>query len=237
MSIDTLQHEPGHYHPSVGGYLREVVFGFNDGVVSTFAVIAGLYGGTIGQSTILLAALSTMVAGAFSMGLGTYLGNKSARDLYLSEVQREIKEMEDVPEIERQEISDIYASKGFEGALLEKVVDTITSDKKIWLDTMLKDELGFGEEPEHPLKLGASMSIAFVIGSALATSPYFFQGAPLSMFYWSAGTSIISLILIGWFKTYFTKLNPLMSIAETLGVGVLAASGAYVVGIFIGGTD
>jgi len=234
MSSEILQHEIGHHNPTVGGYLREIVFGFNDGVISTFAIIAGLYGGTASQSTILLAALATMVAGAFSMGLGTYLGNKSARDLYLSEIQRELKEMEEVPEIERQEIRDIYSTKGFKGELLEKVVDTITSDKKVWLDTMMRDELGFGDEPEHPSKLAASMAIAFIVGSAMATSPYFLEGTPLSIFYWSAGASIMSLTLIGWLKTYFTQLNPLLSIAETLGVGIMAAGGAYAVGILIG---
>jgi len=105
-------------HVTIGGLLREVVFGFNDGLVSTFAIIAGLTGGLVENKTILLGALATLFAGAFSMGLGTYLGNKSEREIYESELAREKYEIKTVPELERQEIRDIYAEKGFKGKLL-----------------------------------------------------------------------------------------------------------------------
>ncbi len=232
MTHTYAEHEP-HFNPKIGGYLREAVFGFNDGLVSTFAVIAGLYGGAISNSTILLAALATLVGGAFSMGLGTYLGNKSERDLYFSEMAREKREMRDMPEAERQEVRDIYAAKGFKGKQLEDIVRVITSDNELWLDTMMRDELGFGDPPEHPIKFGITMSASFTIGSFIATAPFLFDSEPKNLFFISGTISLAALITVGWLKTYFTKKNPFMSIFETLSIGALAAGGAYVVGLFL----
>ena len=225
--------EPQHFKPKIASHLREAVFGFNDGIVSTFAVVAGLFGGAVMSSTILLAALATLVGGAFSMGLGTYLGNKSERDLYLSEVAREKREMKEVPEIERQEIREIYSAKGFKGDLLEKVVTVITSDDKLWLETMMREELGFGDPPDHPIKYGLTMSASFTIGSLIATAPYFFAGENESLFYTSMITSLVGLVIIGWFKTYFTQKHPLVSIVETLIVALLASGGAFGIGLLI----
>lgn len=170
-----------HYekHLRVGGVLKEAVFGFNDGVVSTFAIIAGMTGGGSGQTTILLAALATLVAGAFSMGLGTYLGSKSEKDHYESELKREKYEMKYLPEVEEQEIRDIFSAKGFKGELLEKIVAQIISDPKLWLQTMMVEELGFAESPPSPALNGITMSGAFIVGALFPTLPYFFGGGQI----------------------------------------------------------
>ncbi len=226
---------------NLGGLLKETVFGFNDGVVSTFAVIAGLSGAATDQRTILLAALSTLLAGAFSMGLGTYLGSKSEKDLYETELAREKYEMKHMPEIERQEIVDIYSAKGFKGKLLDDVVNHIVSDDAIWLDTMMREELGFAEKPPAPGLNGIFMSTAFVIGSLIATAPYFFHAAnPISggisngtsySFIYSVGASILALLIIGSLKTYFTRKNVFVSALETLAIGVLSAVATYATGL------
>lgn len=229
-------------HSKIGGLLKESVFGFNDGVVSTFAVIAGLTGGAIENKTVLLAALATLIAGAFSMGLGTYLGSKSEKDHYENERKREIDEMENLPEREVQEIRDIYIAKGFSGKLLEEVVAKITSNKKVWLETMMAEELGFAQEPPKPALNGITMSLAFVVGSSIPTIPYFFsnttfQAISLSnfagIFVLSLGLSVAGLLLAGGLKTYFTGRKIIFSSLETLAVGALAAAGAYVIGILI----
>lgn len=232
-------------HLKIGGNLKEAVFGFNDGVVSTFAVIAGLTGGAIANSTVLLAALATLTAGAFSMGLGTYLGSKSEKDHYENERKREIWEMDNLPERETQEIRDIYLAKGFKGELLEKVVAKITSDRKIWLETMMVDELGFAQVPPDPVKNGVTMSISFVIGSAIATSPYlvsiltgWLSGIGIfglqSVFVLCLGVSIFGLLTAGALKTKFTGKNIFLSAAETLLVGALAGGGSFAVGMLYG---
>lgn len=235
-----IQHE--EQHSNVGGLLKEAVFGFNDGVVSTFAVIAGLTGGLIEQKTVLLAALATLVAGAFSMGLGTYLGSKSERDLYENEVKRELWEMKNLSDRERQEIRDIYMARGFEGKLLEDVVAKITSNPKVWLDTMMTEELGFAQKPPKPGLNGITMSAAFMIGSLIPTFSYFFPASDVKnaivfglppVFAISLFASIVGLIIIGMLKTRFTGKKKIVSAMETLAIGVLAAGGTYLTGMFL----
>jgi len=229
------QHKEKHSH--LGGALKEAVFGFNDGVVSTFAVIAGLTGGLVEQKTVLLGALATLIAGAFSMGLGTYLGSKSEKDLYEKERAREIFEMKHMPEIETQEIREIFEAKGFKGELLEKAVEKITSNREVWLQTMMQEELGFAKSPPTPWLDGIVMSIAFVIGSSMTTLPYFFPPAggakwfnmPIS-FAISLILSIAGLLVIGAFKTKFTGRNIATSALETLAVGTLASAGSFAIG-------
>lgn len=232
-------------HRKIGGLLKEAVFGFNDGLVSTLAIIAGLTGGLVENKTVLLAALATLIAGAFSMGLGTYLGSKAEKDHYEGERKRELWEMKHMPDVERQEIRDIYAAKGFTGDLLEKVVDKITSNPDVWLKTMMTDELGFAEAPPKPGLNGIIMSISFIIGSFIPTFPYFFPeshflfrwnsiaGLP-TVFITAIGLSAIGLLVVGGLKTRFTKQNIIVSALETLLVGALAAGGSYGVGVIIG---
>lgn len=222
----------GEKHVKVGGVLKEAVFGFNDGVVSTFAVIAGMTGGIAEQKIILLAALATLVAGAFSMGLGTYLGSKSEKDHYEKELVREEYEMKYLPEIEAQEIRDIFAAKGFRGELLEKIVIHIIKHPTVWLQTMMTEELGFAGSPPKPALNGITMSVAFTIGSLFPTLPYFFNGNYI--FIISMGVSIMGLLLAGGLKTRFTGRNVFVSAIETLFVGAIAAAGTYGIGALIG---
>lgn len=230
-------YEHNERHLNIGGLLKEAVFGFNDGVVSTFAVIAGLTGGSVENRTILLAALATLFAGAFSMGLGTYLGSKSEREMYESEKRREIYEMEHMPDLERQEIRDIYKKRGFEGPLLENVVEKITSNPRVWLSTMMVEELGFAEIPAEPMKNGITMSFAFIAGAIIPTAPYLIpsdDSSPLSAFFiTSLSFSILGLLLAGGLKTKFTGKNMLTSAFETLLVGVVAAAGSYGIGMIL----
>lgn len=238
----TQPHPPYLHHPEAhskfGDFLKEMVFGFNDGVVSTFAVIAGLTGGAAENKTVLLAALATLFAGILSMGLGTYLGSKSEKELYDKERKRELHEIEHMPEIERQEIRDIYATKGFKGKLLEEVVAQITKDKHVWLKSMLSEELGFAEAPPRPGLNGLAMSSAFMVGSLLPTVPYFLRttgestigGLPM-IFALSLVFSIAGLLVAGGLKTRFTGLNVFLSALETLLVGAAAAGATYGVGM------
>lgn len=236
---DIYKHEEEHV--MVGGLLKEAVFGFNDGVVSTFAVVAGMTGGLADQKIVLLAALATLIAGAFSMGLGTYLGSKSETDLYHNERQREIYEMEFKPDMERHEIREIYKKRGFKGKLLEDVVNQITNNPKVWLETMMTEELGFAGKPDDPVKNGLTMSVSFVVGSAIPTIPYFLKPQILSsnphfLFYISLVASVIGLLFAGAFKTKFTGKNKIVSAIETLLVGASAATGSFLIGLLLGQT-
>lgn len=223
-------------HRKIGGLLKEAVFGFNDGLVSTLAVTAGLTGGLAEQKTVLLAALVTLFPGAFSMGLGTYLGSKSEKEHYEKERKREMYEMEHMPEVERQEIRDIYSAKGFKGKLLDEIVAHITGNDELWLSTMMREELGFAESPPKPGVNGLVMAAAFTVGGIIPALPFFFTsqknigGLPL-LFWWALAASAAGLLLVGGLKTRFTGKSVLWSALETLGIGALAAVGSYGIGL------
>ncbi len=223
-------------HNNIGGLLREAVFGFNDGLVSTIALIAGLSGAVLDHSIVLLASVAEVFAGALSMGLGTYLGNKSERDVYQGELEREKWEIAHMPEIEREEIREIYRRRGFKGELLEKVTDVITSDKKVWIDVMMQDELGFAkrESMYHPVSHAFSMGIAFVVGSLFPLFPYLFQETPRT-FTFALMISGVALLVAGTVKTYFTRRPIWKSSLETFFIGAAAAAASYGIGVLLGG--
>src|SRR6187455_2998083 len=123
-------------------YLPEIVYGSIDGIVTTFAVVAGSSGADLGINIILILGVSNLLADGLSMSIGSYLSKKSEQDNYLKHLKIEEWEIENMPDEERKEIIDIYKAKGFSGHELDIVVNRITANKKVWLDTMMKDELG-----------------------------------------------------------------------------------------------
>ena len=133
-----------HVEPHIkeSNYIRDLVFGFGDGVNTSLGIIAGVGGAIIAADIVILAALIGMFTGAKAMAVQNYLAVKSQRQILESEIKREKFEIENTPEKERQEIELIYKSKGFEGTDLKRVVDKITSNKEVWLKTMLTEELG-----------------------------------------------------------------------------------------------
>ncbi|HET8792700.1 MAG TPA: VIT1/CCC1 transporter family protein [Nitrososphaeraceae archaeon] len=165
-----------HVEPHIkeSSYIRDVVFGFGDGVNTSLGIVAGIGGATIGVDIVILAAIIGMFTGAKAMAVQNYLAVKSQKEILESEIEREEYEIENKPEDERKEIEQIYKAKGFEGDELKLVVDRITSDKKIWLKTMLTEELGLNLEIiGNPIKGAFVMFVSFLIGGVLPILPYF----------------------------------------------------------------
>lgn len=165
-----------HVEPHIkeSSYIRDVVFGFGDGVNTSLGIVAGIGGATIGVDIVILAAIIGMFTGAKAMAVQNYLAVKSQREILESEIKREEYEIENKPEDERKEIEQIYKAKGFEGDELKMVVDRITSDKEIWLKTMLTEELGLNLEIiGNPIKGAIVMFVSFLIGGVLPILPYF----------------------------------------------------------------
>jgi len=141
-----------------------------------------------------------------------------------------------MPDVERQEVELIYRNKGFEGKELEMVVNRITSNKQVWLDTMMKDELGLSEHKKSPLKSGLSTLSAFIIAGAIPLVAYFITysgGAGMSPFLVSSIVTLLTFIFIGYIKTYVTQASLLRSITETLVLGTAAAMAAYLLGDYL----
>ena len=214
-------------------YLGEFVYGGIDGSVTTFAVVAGAVGAGLESSIIIILGFANLLADGFAMSVGAYLSAKSEKDNYLKHKKLEYWEVEHLPEREKEEIREIYRTKGFEGELLEKVVEVITADKDRWVDVMMKEELEMVEEKKSPFMMGLVTYISFLLIGLIPLLVYvwdFSVGFSGDLFLWSCILTSAGFVIIGFLKTYVTSTSILKGILETLILGAIAASVAYFVG-------
>jgi vacuolar iron transporter family protein len=214
-------------------YLREFVYGGIDGAVTTFAVVAGGYGANLDPGILIILGFANLLADGFSMSVGAYLSAKSERDNFDKHEKIEYWEIENLPELERNEIVEIYKEKGFNGELLEKIVDHICSDKDLWVAEMMKDELGMMRESKSPFKIGLATLISFILVGFIPLTVYlwgFFFPIELNSFFLTSLLTGLAFILVGWLKGIVNQTSSIRSIAETLALGLLAAVVAYYVG-------
>ena len=220
-------------------YLRDFIYGAVDGLVTTFAIVSGVAGAGFSQGVIIVLGLANIVADGFSMAVSNFLGSKA--DLELREKAREIElnHIERIPEGEREEIRQIYAAKGFNGEELEQVVKTITSNKEVWVETMLQEEFGLPKNTPSPWKAGLVTFGAFFIAGSVPLVPFvwewllgsFFSG----LFLWSALLTGCAFFVVGCLKGRYVGKRFWYSGFETLVVGGGAASLAFVVGWLLKG--
>lgn len=140
-------------------YISEFVYGGIDGAITTFAVVAGAEGASLGISVVIILGLANLIADGFSMSVGNFFSTKASRDNFDRHKAIEVWEVDNLHETEKEEIREIYAAKGFRGELLEQVVDVITSDKEVWIDTMMKEELELIKDDKTPVK---TASVTFI---------------------------------------------------------------------------
>lgn len=217
-------------------YLRDFVLGAVDGTVTTFAVVSGVAGAQLAGSVAVILGFANLLADGFSMAAGNYLSTRA--DLQVVERARAIEEMhiERVPEGEREEIRQIFRSKGFDGDLLERVVDVITDDPRRWVDTMLTEEMGLQLEKPSPLRAAFSTFSAFVLAGFVPLIPFLmfsFDGG--HTFALSSVMTALTFVLIGTLKGLVVNRPWLPSSLETLLVGGAAAALSYAVGVLLRG--
>jgi vacuolar iron transporter family protein len=230
---DVKNYHGEEWHTPKGRAIREVVFGTNDGLITTLGFLAGVTGAISDKNTILLAAIAELVAGAFSMASGAYISSKSQIEYFQKEIAREKREIEEDPEHEKQEIWEIYKGRGFSDEEIAILINRITADKNLWLRFMLREELGLGDEAwENPIKVGLTMGGSFLIGSVIPILPYFFlQPGPALVT--ATIASLVFLFCLGAFKTRITKSGWLKSGIEMLAIGTASALVGYLVGSFV----
>jgi len=224
--------EPRHIEPHLNEStsMRDFVFGFGDGVNTSLGIAAGVGGADASSDIIILAALVAMFTGAKAMAVQNYLAVKSHRELLKSEIDRENWEIENKPEVEREEIEDIYKAKGFTGKDLEMIVNKITSDKKVWLNTMLTEELNLNLEiAGHPLKGALIMFGSFLIGGILPIIPFFFSSGftPLII---AVGVSLLASFIVGAIKSRMANTSLIKGGIEMAGLGTGIALIGYGIG-------
>ncbi len=231
MADQSPRHHHEEWHTPKGRSIREIIFGVNDGLVTTIGFLAGVTGSISQSRYILLAGTAEVVAGAVSMGIGAYLATKSQREFFHSEVEQERWEIENMPEKETQEIRDIYGKMGFTHSEQGMIVNRVTSDKELWLRFMKREELGLIDEHlDDPVHVALTMGGSFFVGSLPPILPYFFFPDPNLAIAVAILFSVVFLFLVGAAKTRLTKVKPLRSGLETTILGILASSVGYGLG-------
>jgi len=214
-------------------YLREFVYGGIDGSVTTFAVVAGAAGAELNASVVLILGFANLLADGFSMSVGAYLSYKSEHENFEKHRATEYWEIAHMPDQEREEIREIYRAKGFQGELLEQVVDVICADEDRWVDVMMKEELEMMKEQKSPFMIGATTYISFLAVGTVPLLAYIFSytaGYAGDLFITSGILTGLAFVAIGFLKSYITNAPRIKGILETVILGTLAASVAYLVG-------
>ena len=226
-------------HKKSGSYVGDVVFGAIDGSITTFAVVSGVAGAALSTNIVIILGIANLLADGFSMAVGNYLSSKSNIEFAQKERKREEWEVEHYPKGEIEEVREIFRAKGFEGKKLEDAVKTITSNKKLWVDTMMAEELNIIEENISPKKRGLVTFVSFALVGSIPLMPYlvsFFSEAVRGIvFQLSIILTFIAFFLVGSAKIYVTGKNWLKSGMETLLVGGAAAIIAYIIGYLLRG--
>jgi vacuolar iron transporter family protein len=171
--------------------------------------------------------------------VSNYQGTKTQREQIDEARASEERHIELIPEGEREEIRQIYAAKGFEGDDLERAVEIITSDRQRWIEVMLREELGFSHGVEEPVRAGLSTFAAFVVVGAIPLLAFVYDqlqpGVIGDPFVWSAVLTGMAFFGVGALNGRFVEQPWWLSGAETLGVGGVAATMAYVIGSLLSG--
>jgi len=218
-------------------YLGEIVYGGIDGIVTTFAIVAGSVGAGLSSKIILILGFANLIADGFSMGVGAYLSSKSEKELYEKKRLDVINEVQGERSGDKDLIHKIYKKRGFKGKLLDEVVEVAMEDQDHFVDVVMSEEYELIPEKKSPFSIGLATYIAFIIVGFTPLLAYTLD----SIFGWEYahlfGVTIalagLAFIGIGIMKTQVTKTNKLRAIAETLALGALAAGFAFYIGDFL----
>jgi len=222
------------YRPHVGTgrqYIRDIVLGVNDGLVSIFLLVVGVVGGGLEAREVLLAGLAAAAAGAISMAAGEYIATKSQEEVFDSERELEIEHMEHHRERELDEFREMFRDMGLPPDDVERVVESLDRDDAAFLKTMMALEFGVVEEERRSPYTAAVLSgLLFLAGSLPTLLPFFFVESTGFGLFLAAIFSGVGLFAVGVAKTYVTRKNPLWAGLENVLIATAGALIAYVVG-------
>lgn len=234
MTKSEIMNHPESYthevwHGSAATTIRQVVFGMNDGLVATVGLVAGLTFARSSQHVVIVATLSAIIAAVVSMALGSYLSTQTEVHYQEAQIRREEYEIENTPHKELDEMREIYQGYGFTPEETQMILSRLSQDKKLWLNLMLRDELGIiPDEFENPWKNALEMALAVLAGSLPPLIPEFFTMNPKSVFtvviLLSAATAFILGAITGrtsgrvWWKSG-TSFLFVAALAAIVGMG------------------
>ena len=227
------QGEPWHRIAS-GGFLRNVVYGFNDGLTANFGLVAGVIGAAATQAhhTVIVAGVAGLIADALSMGSSGYLAAKSEQEVYANEIAMERDEIALMPEVERDELALIYEAKGMSAESAHALATEVMANPQRMLEEQVQEELGIGEPHMSPLREGWVTGSATAIGAFIPVFPFLV---------WTGNTAIViaftlamlSHFLVGAARSVFTGRGVFRSGLDMFVVGLGVAVVSYFVGEWI----
>ena len=216
-------------------HFDDFIYGSIDGAVTTFAIVAGVMGASLPTTIILILGFANLFADGFSMAAANYQASKARNEFVEMKRKQEEWEIDNLEEQERDEIRDIYREKGFKDELLDDVVRTITSKRKVWIDTMMKEELGLIEDEKNPLDSSISTFVGFNLVGLIPLIPFMIfmiVGIELNSeaFVYSIVSVCFAFFLVGMIKGKIVKRSMLRAGINTLINGGVAAVVAYLIG-------
>ena len=217
-------------------YLHDFIYGAIDGAITTFAVVAGVQGAQLDETVVIILGVANLIADGFSMAVSNFLGTRAERQRRERTRDDELRQIREFPEGEREEIRQIFAAKGFEGDELERVVEVITGNEELWLETMLSEEHGFSATYPDEFRAALSTFVAFIAVGAIPLLTFAYDlviGEVADPFLWAAVLTGAAFFIVGALKAPFVGRSWVRSGVETLAIGGLAATLAYFTGVLL----
>ena len=220
--------EPWHKTGS-GGILRNVVYGFNDGLTANFGLIAGVIGAQAADHIILVSGMAGLIADALSMGSSGYLAAKSEREVYEHERNMEADEIKYMPELEREELTVIYEGKGMDREAASALARDVMLDPEKALEEKVREELGFADQTISPQKEAWLTGLSTAIGALIPVFPFFFWEGALAIWI-SFIVAMLSHFGVGAAGSIFTGRGLFRSGFDMFIVGFGVAGVGYLIG-------
>lgn len=227
-----------HNGHTISHHLKEFIYGGSDGIVTTFAVVAGFSGANIGQGTlnlsmmsVLLFGLANLFADGAAMGLGSLLSMRSHKKLFQNAFEKELEETKKSYDFEILETEHIFEEQGYSESDAKQLSKLIANNPRFWSEFMVMYEIGISNpENENEYLNGIATFVSFLFFGFIPLIPYFFKASQNVLFLYSTFATFLSLCLLGFLRSYLAKEKLVPAIAEVLFVGVVSSSLAYIVG-------
>jgi VIT1/CCC1 family predicted Fe2+/Mn2+ transporter len=224
---------------TIHSYAGDAVLGAIDGAVTTFAVVSGVVGAELSSSIVLILGMANLLADGFSMAVSNFLGTKTDHENVARHRAEEQRQIDLIPDGEVAEVREIFRQKGFEGEVLDRIVEVITADRELWVNTMLQEEHGLQLDGPSARRAGLVTFLAFAAAGAMPLLAYvveaIFPGTIQNTFLWSSIITVATFFGVGAMKSRFVERHWLRSGLETLTVGGIAAILAFGVGVLLRG--
>lgn len=230
---------PEEHQTGSGQYIKSFVYGGLDGIVTTFAVVAGVAGANLSSGVVLILGVANLIADGISMAFGDYLSTKAENEYMAAERVRETWEVRNYPEGEKREMVELYMEKGISEEDAKIVVEALSKHEKPWVDIMMTEELGLVENYDSPVKNALVTFSSFIFFGSIPVLIYlvarFVPFFAARTFFTACILTGITLFILGTLKIYFTRQSWYRAGLEMLLLGGFAAAAAYAVGTMLGG--